>query len=328
MIVDDEREVHKVTRFVLDDYSFMGKQPELISAYSEAEARKLIRKHEDTALILLDIVMEEENSGLKFVRFVRDKLKNYFVRLILRTAYPGQAPEEEVIFKYEINDYKDKTELTDKKFITSVTAALRSYSDLLTIDSYRKNLEDKVKERTSELEKKNRELSALNKELERLSTTDALTGVFNRRHFNNVIDTEIKRALRYNHYLSLIIFDIDHFKVINDNYGHTAGDNVLINITALVKKNIRESDLFARWGGEEFIVLMPEININEAEIAAEKLREIISGFRFHEAGYVTSSFGVTQFQKTDDCKSFIKRADDALYNAKSSGRNTVMAGPP
>lgn len=158
LIVDDEEEVHTVTRFALSDYIYRDQGIVFLSAYSSQQAREIMEAHSDIAIILLDVVMEEEDSGFHFIHYVREALDNRFARIILRTGQPGIAPEEEVIFKYDINDYKDKTELTDKKLFASITTALRSYTDIMTIEHLRKNLETKVKERTEELETLNHNL--------------------------------------------------------------------------------------------------------------------------------------------------------------------------
>lgn len=164
LIVDDEEDIHQITHFVLDDYVYQGKRLWLLSAYSAEEAKMLFQQHADTALILLDVVMETNDAGLKLVKYIREVEQNHFVRIILRTGQPGYAPEKEVILKYDINDYKNKTELTDQKLFTVITASLRSYSDIMTIESYRQNLEEKVAARTIELQEKNQVLLRLNQD--------------------------------------------------------------------------------------------------------------------------------------------------------------------
>ncbi len=141
MIVDDEEDVHKVTRMVLDDFVFEGKGLDFMSAYSGAEAQQMIEDHPDTALILLDVVMETSHAGLETTRYIRENLKNRLVRIILRTGQPGFAPEREVITKYDINDYKLKTILTDHTLFTTVVSAIRTYRDLKIIEKNRKGLE-------------------------------------------------------------------------------------------------------------------------------------------------------------------------------------------
>ncbi len=162
--------------------------------------------------------------------------------------------------------------------------------------------------------------------LRQLATTDALTGIFNRRHFNTSLETEIRRAQRYHLPLALILFDIDHFKRINDVFGHPAGDQVLKHMADLVRGTIREPDMFARWGGEEFVILTPGNDADGARKLAEKLRKEMEKYRFPEVGTVTSSFGVTALQADDKAEDFLKRVDSALYQAKKMGRSRVEVG--
>lgn len=145
LIVDDEPEVHQVTRLVLGNFRFDERPLALISAYSSVEAEKLLREHTDTAVILLDVVMETEQAGLALVRTIRERLDNQFVRIVLRTGQPGQAPEHEVVAAYDINDYKEKTELTAQKLATTLYSALRAYRDMRTIEAGRRGLEVVVK---------------------------------------------------------------------------------------------------------------------------------------------------------------------------------------
>lgn len=141
IIADDEEEIHSVTRMVLSNYKFDGASLDILSAFTGAETKKLIQDNPDTAVILLDVVMERENSGLETVRWIREELKNHFVRIILRTGQPGQAPEKQVIRDYDINDYKEKTELTDQKLFTIITSSIRSFRDIKTIDRNKRGLE-------------------------------------------------------------------------------------------------------------------------------------------------------------------------------------------
>ncbi len=141
LIVDDEEEVHHVTRLVLRGFSYKGKGLQCRSAYSAVEAMQEMRETPDIAVVLLDVVMEENDSGLKVVRFIREELRNKLMRIILRTGQPGQAPEEKVIVEYDINDYKEKTEITAQKLFTVMVSALRTYNDMLTIEANRQGLE-------------------------------------------------------------------------------------------------------------------------------------------------------------------------------------------
>lgn len=133
LIVDDEPEVHIITETVIKEFVFEEKTIETISAYSGKEAKELIKQNPDTAIILLDVVMEDTDSGFTFAKYVREELKNDVVRIILRTGQPGYAPAKDVIVDYDINDYKEKTELTSEKLFTTIISAIRNYKDLATI---------------------------------------------------------------------------------------------------------------------------------------------------------------------------------------------------
>ena len=140
LIIDDEAEVHRVTELTLKRFRFEGKKIQYLHAYSAAEAKEVFQQHPDIALALVDVVMENDHAGLDLVHWVRKELDNNLCRLVLRTGQPGQAPEHEVIEKYDINDYKEKTELTSQKLKTLMYSGLRSYRDISTIESHRKGL--------------------------------------------------------------------------------------------------------------------------------------------------------------------------------------------
>ncbi|WP_187170337.1 ATP-binding response regulator [Salidesulfovibrio onnuriiensis] len=140
MIVDDQEDVHNMTRLVLGDFTFEGRGLEFLSAYSGREAKKLISEHPDTAVMLLDVVMEDNQAGLDVAKFIRAEACNRLTRIILRTGQPGQAPERKVVTELDINDYKQKTELTAQKLFTAVTTAIRSFRDLLLIEEGRKSM--------------------------------------------------------------------------------------------------------------------------------------------------------------------------------------------
>ena len=140
LVVDDEPAVHEVTKLVMSDFEMDGRPLEFTHCYSAAEARSVLATRNDIALILLDVVMESEHAGLDLARYIREDLGNLNVRIILRTGQPGQAPEEQVIRDYDINDYKEKTDLTRRKLITVFYAGLRAYRDLMRIEHARLGL--------------------------------------------------------------------------------------------------------------------------------------------------------------------------------------------
>ena len=159
--------------------------------------------------------------------------------------------------------------------------------------------------------------------LQELSSIDQLTKAYNRRKFDDLIANEIERANRYENRFSVLMLDIDHFKDINDTYGHIIGDEVLKEISRVVKENLRRSDSLIRWGGEEFVIIAVETTLPNALILGEKLRMLISAYNFPEVGRITSSFGVSSYRNGDSMDSLMKRVDDALYAAKKNGRNKV-----
>ncbi len=159
--------------------------------------------------------------------------------------------------------------------------------------------------------------------LQKLATKDMLTGAYNRWKFLEDFESEFERARRYNYPISLVMFDIDHFKKVNDTYGHDAGDRVLRKIAKIVKDNIRKVDALVRWGGEEFIIFLPNTDKKGAEVLAEKIRKKIENTVFDEVGKVTVSFGVAELEKSDTIDDLLKRVDEVLYRAKRLGRNRV-----
>jgi diguanylate cyclase (GGDEF)-like protein len=162
------------------------------------------------------------------------------------------------------------------------------------------------------------------KELEILSITDALTGIGNRRYFHQKIQEEMKRSLRYNNVLSLVMFDIDYFKQVNDKYGHDTGDRVLIEYTKMIAGTLRETDIFCRIGGEEFVIILPHANKESAQKIAEQLRIDVETSKIILP--LTMSFGVIEYEKGEELEFVFKRADEALYAAKNGGRNRVVVG--
>jgi len=170
--------------------------------------------------------------------------------------------------------------------------------------------------------------NAYHEEIYRLTTIDGLTQVYNKRYFQETLEREIGRAQRYRRDLSLIMFDIDHFKQVNDNFGHLAGDYVLKQLASVIKGRIRREDVLARYGGEEFAIILPEIDRHNALQFGEKIRRITekASFKFEDTEIpVTVSVGIASLiPEVQEASEFIKLADDNLYAAKTSGRNRVV----
>ena len=141
LVVDDEPDIHNVTKLVLAGFELESVPLELIHAYSAEEAKKIIHEHDDIAVGFIDVVMETSDAGLRLIKYIRDEAQNHTMRLVLRTGQPGEAPEDTVIKDYDINDYKNKTELTASKMKTLMFSTLRSYRDILTIEKHKQGLE-------------------------------------------------------------------------------------------------------------------------------------------------------------------------------------------
>ena len=163
----------------------------------------------------------------------------------------------------------------------------------------------------------------LHAEISRVAAEDCLTGLYNRRKINELIQNEIERSQRYRKGFSIIIMDIDFFKRVNDRYGHLAGDQLLKMFSDIIRDTIRHTDTAGRWGGEEFVILCPETNMDGATALADKMRQHIFNYIFNDFGKQTASFGVACYIDNDSVDTIINRADIALYNAKNTGRNRV-----
>lgn len=172
------------------------------------------------------------------------------------------------------------------------------------------------------------ELEERARKLDLQASTDPLTGVFNRLKFNQELAAEMARSARYKIPLALVMYDIDHFKAVNDTHGHHAGDRVLTGLCRIVACHLRQTDVLARWGGEEFMILSPNCDARQAFELAEKLRRLIEEFVFDKVGTVTCSFGVAQYQEGDTAEALTSRADAAMYAAKQKGKNRVVLYEP
>ncbi|MBU0690166.1 MAG: diguanylate cyclase [Gammaproteobacteria bacterium] len=458
LVVDDDEEVHAVTRMILGKMRYKDRAITLLSAYSAAEARVVMENEKDIAVVLLDVVMETDDAGLQLVKVIREEIFNTAVRIILRTGQPGQAPEERVIADYDINDYKAKSELTAQKLFTTVIAALRSYETIVSLVKTRKGLE-KILDSSSALfqvhsiqnfasgvlmqlsgflecqpngiicvqpdqaamegewpcsglqilastgeycqctnclqesdckhtemlqlihkalaEEKNQlgenytvlyfktgntpataallhgglcdadendrqllEVFASKISLafsnaihyqkmitaEAASTIDFLTGLNNRRQLLRIGVPLVAGANRSGKSLAVAMIDIDHFKEINDTYGHDAGDEVLKRIATLMKDRFRSSDVVARFGGEEFCVIASSLTPQVAYELFDEFRRSLEETTMDingESTRITVSIGISTLL-ADSVDAMISAADQMLYRAKQDGRNRVV----
>lgn len=315
LIVDDRTENLLVLESLLENIDC-----NIIKATSGNEALSLMLYYE-FALVLLDVQMPDMD-GFETAEYIRMNSKTRYVPIIFVTAI---SKEQKCIFKgYEIGavDYLFKP-IEPIMLQSKVKVFLELYNQKKMIEEQARLLEMKVKELS--------ELQEANFKLESLSTLDGLTGIPNRRSFDDYIEMSIKSCTRLNKPISLIMADIDFFKGYNDNYGHLKGDDCLINVAKSISLSVkRPLDFVTRYGGEEFAVILPETDEEGAKIIAEIIRKNVEELEIahkssNVSAYVTLSLGITtksssiQYSKNE----LIEHADKALYNSKSNGRNQV-----
>lgn len=241
---------------------------------------------------------------------------------ILLTGHSDLTGVKRAINEANLYRFLEKPFLNEDLVLT-VRAAIRAYQqerDLIrqneSLQQMNAELETLVAARTRELEEKNRQL-------EILSITDKLTGLFNRHKLDEALEAELALCRRYAVKFAVIMVDIDHFKGVNDTYGHGAGDMVLVGVADLLRRTTRESDALGRLGGEEFVIICRHSGCEGGMASACKLRDAIERHAFPGVGQVTASFGVAAYRDGDTVASLLGRADAALYRAKDKGRNRV-----
>lgn len=297
LIIDDSSTIRHGIHLVLNRARLFDNYFEVASAM---EGLEILEKH-PIEVVICDIVMPGMD-GFEFLQEMKGKSDLRDIPVVLLT---GQESVEKKIKGLDMgaSDYLLKP-FDPGELIARVKVQLKV-----------KRLQD--------------ELKVAKQRYKELSLTDYLTQIFNRRHFMELFDLEFNRSVRYGHPLSLVIFDLDNFKQINDNFGHLQGDKVLRTMSDLVKSEIRGYDVFARYGGEEFVLMLPQTPSEGAIPVAEKIREKIEKYKFEGLGRgeVTVSIGVATYpnDEVQDSKDLISAADNALYKAKENGKNQVVS---
>lgn len=255
-------------------------------------------------VVLLDLLLPGM-SGIEVCRWIKLNNDTKGLPVIMLTAL-GSADDKASGIKAGADDYLPKP-YNDIELNAKIYAALRT-----------KALQDELRE-------KNRQLSDLLAKVEALAITDPLTGLYNRRQFDAVLEVEWKKSRRYNQPVSCLMADIDFFKAVNDNFGHKTGDLVLIEIANIVKKSVRDVDTVARWGGEEFIVLLPFSDRDQGLIVSQRILEKVSDRKFEQLPdrRVTVSLGLSCSTSLNTKEEFVEAADKALFEAKRKGRNRI-----
>lgn len=299
LLIEDSRAQAKTTIKSLEKSGY-----EVILARDGASAIRIV-KTDPPYLVLLDLLLPDI-SGLAICRWIKEDDHTKSIPVIMLT---GKATLQDKVMGIEAgaDDYLakpcDETELNMK-----IYAALRTRA-----------LQDELRE-------KNQQLSLLLAKVEALSITDPLTGLFNRRHLEAVIETEWKKVKRYGHAIACLLVDIDDFKAVNDLYGHSVGDSMLIEISRLLEKCVRETDVIARWGGEEFIAILTHTSADQGIMIAQRILEKVSTYKFSQipSRRVTVSIGLAfPGSSLNTYEMLFKEADAALYRAKKKGKNMV-----
>ncbi len=265
-------------------------------------------------LIIINSVVKTFALWIIFLLVVRRLLIRPLVDLTENVAKIDPENIEQVDFSIKTIG-RNELKILEEVFLNMIQKLFSAHKKL---EHYSLHLEELVEQRTAELEK-------TNEELERLATIDPLTGLLNRRAIEPILDKEMNRRKRFNHPVSFLLLDLDHFKQINDEYGHAAGDEVLSKVAETVKFNIRTTDNVARWGGEEFVVVAANTNVKHAVMLGEKIRKAIMSIHFKGIRTVTASVGVAEYHPDEDFQHWYECADSALYKAKDGGRNRVLA---
>lgn len=263
-------------------------------------------KTQDIDLVVLDLILPDM-SGNEVCRWIKLNHDTRGIPIIMLTA-KGSTTDKVASLTAGADDHLTKP-FNESELNARIYACLRT-----------KALQDELRE-------KNRQLEDLLTKLEILAITDSLTQIYNRRYFESVIEKEFENTLRYKTPASCMMIDVDNFKKINDEFGHRVGDIVLKEIANIIKNNLRKVDVVARWGGEEFITILPRTTKEDTFIAAQRILKAISENKFDGVSWpVTVSIGIASIpdDSVDTAEKLIHKADTAMYEAKNQGRNRVI----
>lgn len=301
LVVDDNPQNLKVLGNVLKE----SKDYSLAFAMSGEEALEYTKKIIPD-MILLDVMMPGMN-GFEVCEKLAACPETEDVPVIFITA---KSEPEDIVKGFNVGG------------VDYVTKPFNEAELLVRINTHME-----LKQARDLLEEKNKELTEAYDKIEHLALTDMLTGIANRRNITNLMGKEASRSTRNGSNFSLIMCDIDFFKNVNDTYGHDTGDYVLKRVAEIIQLSIRQQDIVARWGGEEFLIVLPETGMEPASSVAEKLRSTIESEKMEFGDHsfkVTMTFGVAIYEKELGIEKSIKKADDALYEGKQTGRNKVV----
>jgi diguanylate cyclase (GGDEF)-like protein len=307
LIVDDSASTRLVLLKTLEKAGYFSS---ILEAENGARALDILLK--DTVDFVISDVNMPTLDGFKLLSAIRDQPQYHDLPVIFLTVRKDSLDKIKGLVS-GANDYIIKP-FDPEELLARVNNLLRM-----------KDLQD-------QLEKQNKDLEIINKKLEELSVTDWLTGLHNRRYFLERLGSEFSRSKRYNFCSSLLLIDLDHYKNVNDTYGHQKGDDVLIKVADILKQNCRVHDILARFGGEEFIISLCQTGPEGAMIVAERIRKSVEEYQFTYPGApdfnTTISAGISSYPdiRIDKIDDLIRIADASLYEAKRQGRNRVVIG--
>ncbi|MEI6215471.1 MAG: diguanylate cyclase [Desulfuromonadales bacterium] len=321
VVIDDEQNILQSLKRCFRHEPF-----QIACAGSGVEGLKLIAETPHVAVIISDQKMPEMTGAELLAR--SRALAPDAIRVLL-TGFSDNESTVAAMNEGGATHYIVKQKpWDDAELLQTVQECVRDYHQVMKD----RQLHAIISRKNRELQELLSELAQQNSELERLSSTDALTGLTNRRRFLESLENERRRIERYGGSLSLIMFDIDNFKKVNDNWGHAVGDAVLCEIARDAQLFLRRADSAARYGGEEFVLLLPETGLSGAVLIANRLRQLVADTVIsHDLGppiSVTVSIGVASLEPDESCDELLVRADKAMYQAKNNGRNRVELSNP
>ena len=289
LIVDDDDEVHAVTKLALTNFEFDNKKLNLVSAYSAKEAKSILSKNNDFGIVFLDIVMESNDAGLEVIDHIRGVLSNSFTRIIIRTGQPGYAPEQDVINRYDINDYKEKTELTVSKLYTTTRTALAQYRQIIELENKKNEIYDNM-------------------------IKDTMTGLFSR----NKLYMDLKQSKN----AGIILIDIDSFNTINKAYGYDFGDEILVKFANILKDFLKEESKVYRIESDKFVALFENKSDEELKQIAFTLKSKISEYTFEIDEMIliiNTSIGIANYPNDD----LIHKVEIAINAAREKQHHKI-----
>ncbi len=301
LIVDDEESVHSVTKFVLRDFSFENREIINLHAYSAKEAKLIVDEHPDVAVILLDIIMETNDAGLEVIKYVRDTLELTTPRIILRTGQAANLDVKDLIESYDVNDFKNKSEITAENFFDTLYTSIRSYKQILYLEHQQDML------------------------LSYVSDNNSMYNVSGKRLYEEHPITRLKRGSKDNENQAIMIVEIDNFDEIKDTLGDEVSNHFMNEVIKRILQMLRDIDLIGRFGGNELVILLENYGKKEniSNVAKRMIKELSKSFVFDDHTIKTGvNIGITIRINSVDNSQLLREADIAMREAKSSGLNT------